>query len=33
MGQYVSRVDVAINGQKIDDMKNFKTWPCSRGTR
>ena len=24
MGQYVSRVDVAIDGVKIDDMKNFK---------
>lgn len=24
MSQYVSRVDVAINGQKIEDMKNFK---------
>jgi hypothetical protein len=24
MSQYVSRVDVAIDGKKIDDMKNFK---------
>lgn len=24
MAQYVSRVDVVIDGQKIDDMKNFK---------
>lgn len=24
MGQYVSRVDVVINGEKIVDMKNFK---------
>lgn len=24
MGQYVSRVDLAINGTKIDDIKNFK---------
>ncbi len=24
MGQYVSRVDVVLNGEKIVDMKNFK---------
>jgi len=24
MAQYVSRVDVALNGEKMDDMKNFK---------